>query len=152
MNPGGETYFVDIHAACYQKHKKVVTRRKYLRLLALLMNKEAEVTQPLTEPDSSGHRIIAALFMKLHMHIIVVYVHQYLVTNQVQAAYQQDLAVQGGKCLLYKVLSVYCASMTCVLYRVYRVYYTGCAVCILHQNLARTFNFDIITSNPFLKQ
>ena len=36
---------------------------------------------------------------------------QYLVRNQVLAAYQQDLVVQGVKCVLYKVLSVYCTSL-----------------------------------------
>ena len=63
---------------------------------------------------------------------------EYLDRNQVQAAYQEDLAVQGVKCLMYKVSSVFCASMPCVLYKVCRLYCTmciffydtGCSVCI----------------------
>ena len=53
-----------------------------------------------------------------------------MVRNQVQAAYQQDLILQGVKCVLYKVWSLYCTCGPCVLCG----YHTECAVSILHQN------------------
>ena len=56
---------------------------------------------------------------------------EYLVIHQVWAAYQQDLVVQGVKCVLYKVWSVYCTSVPCVLYKVCRLYCTRCTVCII---------------------
>ena len=56
---------------------------------------------------------------------------EYLVRNQVRAAYQQDLVVQGVKGVLYKVLSVYCTSVLCVLCKVCSLYCTRCTVCII---------------------
>ena len=41
-----------------------------------------------------------------------------LVRNPVWPACQQDLDVQGIKCILYKVCSVYCTSVPCVMYEV----------------------------------
>ena len=49
---------------------------------------------------------------------------QYLVRNQVQAANQQELVVQGVKCVLCKACSVYCTS---VLYVVFKVCSMSCA-------------------------
>ena len=72
---------------------------------------------------------------------------EYLVRNQVQAAYQQDLVVQGGKCVLYKVSSVYCTSMQCILYQVCRLYCTGCTVCII-QGVQRVFADLQISKSP----
>ena len=58
--------------------------------------------------------------------------------------------VQGIDCVLYKYAMCIVQGVQIVLYRVYSVYYTGCAVCILHQNLARekrTLISNMILSN-----
>ena len=52
---------------------------------------------------------------------------------------QFSLVVQGERCVLYKVCSVYCKrcavyivqGVQCVLYKVCSVYWTRCAVCIV---------------------
>ena len=41
---------------------------------------------------------------------------EYLVRNQVQAAYQQDLVAKGVKCVLIKVCRMYLKGAQCVLY------------------------------------
>ena len=55
---------------------------------------------------------------------------EYLDRNQVWAANQQDLVVQGVMCVLYKKYSVCFTSVPCVLYKVCSMFYTRCAVCI----------------------
>ena len=56
---------------------------------------------------------------------------EYLVRNPVQSAYQQDLFVQGVKCVFYKVCSVYYTNVPSVLYKVCNMYFTRCTVCIV---------------------
>ena len=56
---------------------------------------------------------------------------EYLVRNPVQSAYQQNLVVQGVKCVLYKICSVYCTNVPFVLYNVRNMYCTRCAVGIV---------------------
>ena len=43
--------------------------------------------------------------------------------------YQQDLIVQGGKCVIYKGWSVYCTSVPCV---VYKICILHCSMCTMH--------------------
>ena len=57
---------------------------------------------------------------------------EYLLRNQVQAAYQPDLDVQGETGVLYNVSNVYCTSVPCVLYKMCILYCTVCTVCIIH--------------------
>ena len=88
---------------------------------------------------------------------------EYLSRNPVWSSYQQDLVVQGEKCALYKVWSVYCTSVPCVLYKcsvcivqdvqyvlyeVCSVYCTGCAVCIYTQ---RTSKSTVNEEDPNIK-
>ena len=56
---------------------------------------------------------------------------EYLVRNRVQAACQQDLIVQGVKCVLYKVWSVL-YKVWSVLYKECRLYCTSCTMCVIH--------------------
>ena len=66
-------------------------------------------------------------------YLLVIYIShsEYLVINWVQAAYQQNLIVQCVKCVLYKVLSVYCPCVLCLLYKVCRLCFTRCTLCII---------------------
>ena len=58
---------------------------------------------------------------------------EYLVRNRVQAAYQQDLVLQGVNCVLYKYAMFIVKGVQTELYRMYSLYHTGCAVCIEHK-------------------
>ena len=51
--------------------------------------------------------------------------------NRVQAANQQDLVVQGVKCILCKACSAYCTSVPCVMFKVCSIYCTRCPVSII---------------------
>ena len=55
---------------------------------------------------------------------------EYLLRNRVLAAYQQDLVVQGVKCVLYKNSMYILQGAHIVLYKVYCVYHIGYAVCM----------------------
>ena len=55
---------------------------------------------------------------------------EYLVRNWVRAAYQQDVILQGLKCVLFKFPVCIVQGEPNVLYRVYSVYCTRCGVCI----------------------
>ena len=50
----------------------------------------------------------AQVFLKTYFKEHVISNSEYLVRNQVQAANQQDLVLQGVKCVLCKGCSVYC--------------------------------------------
>ena len=68
-----------------------------------------------------------------------------LVRNQVQAAYQQNLFLQGVNCVFYKVWSVYFIRCGVCIAQVVRVYCTRCADCIvqvMHCVLYRVFVVD----------
>ena len=48
-----------------------------------------------------------------------------------QAAKQQDLGIQGDKCVSCNACSVYCTSLLCVLFKVWSMFFTVCAMCII---------------------
>ena len=109
-------------------------------------------------PVTSPYQSLPLQYLPYYL-IYLISRSDYLVPNRVWAAQQQDSIVQGVKCILYKVWSVYCTSLPCRLYNVYRLYFTRCTECIIH---VLFFNFTYklglkkedfdIKSNVFLSK